>query len=67
MIKISIDKLIKLLIKLLMHTVIVKENNDVLVFGANNCGQLGLRHNDDQNKPQTLIQWIAIRQIACKS
>ena len=48
-----------------MHTVLVKENNDVLVFGANDYGQLGLGHNDDQNKPQTLMQGIAIRQIAC--
>ena len=50
-----------------MHTVIVKENNDVLVFGANDKGQLGLDHNSPQNKPQTLMQGIAIRQIACKS
>jgi len=39
-----------------MHTVIVKDNNDVLVFGANDYGQLGLGHNDDQNKPITLMQ-----------
>ena len=50
-----------------MHTVIVKENNDVIVFGANNEGQLGLGHNNNQNKPQTLMQGIQIRQIACKS
>ena len=27
------------------HTVIVKNNNDVLVFGYNYYGQLGLGHN----------------------
>ena len=32
------------------------QNNDVLVFGANNYGQLGLGHNDDQNKPIILMQ-----------
>ena len=48
-----------------MHTVIVNENNDVLVFGHNRYGQLGLCHNDNQNKPVTLVQGIAIRQIAC--
>ena len=67
MIKISIDKFIKLLIKLLMHTVIVKENNDVPIFCANVYGQLGLGHNSDQNKPITLMQGIPIRQITCKS
>ena len=48
-----------------MHTVIIKDNNDVLVFGHNNYGQLGLGHNDNQNKPITLMQGIPIRQIAC--
>ena len=31
----------------------------------NKYGQLGLGHNDNQNKPQILMQGIAIRQIAC--
>ena len=57
MIKIRLDDVIKLLIILfIMHTVLVKENNDVLVFGRNYEGQLGLGHNDDQNKPITLMQ-----------
>ena len=47
------------------HTVILQDDNDVLVFGRNDHGQLGLGHNDDQNKPITLMQGIPIRQIAC--
>ena len=31
----------------------------------NYYGQLGLGHNDNQNKPVTLMQGIPIRQIAC--
>ena len=65
MIKKSFSNSIKLSIRLLMHTVIVKENDDVLVFGCNDNGQLGLGHNDDQNKPITLMRGIPIRQIAC--
>jgi len=30
------------------HTIILQENNDVLVFGQNNYGQLGLGHNYNQ-------------------
>ena len=48
-----------------MHTVLLKENNDVIVFGRNDDGQLGLGHNKSQNKPVTLMQRIPIRQIAC--
>ena len=29
------------------HTVILQDNNDVLVFGGNYSGQLGLGHDDD--------------------
>ena len=47
------------------HTVILQDNNDVLVFGWNDYGQLGLGHNDNQNKPITLMQGIPIRKIAC--
>ena len=42
-----------------MHTVIVNDNNDVLVFGYNHYGQLGLGHNDDQNKPVILMHHVA--------
>ena len=48
-----------------LHTVILRDNNDILVFGYNDDGQLGLGHYDNQNTPQTLMQGIAIRQIAC--
>ena len=47
------------------HTVILQDDNDVLVFGSNEYGQLGLGHNAHQNKPITLMQGIVIRQIAC--
>jgi len=47
------------------HTVILQDDNNVLVFGLNDSGQLGLGHNDDQNKPIILMQGISIRQIAC--
>ena len=38
------------------YTLILQENNDVLVFGRNDSCQLGLGHNDDQNKPVTLMR-----------
>ena len=38
------------------HTVILQDDNDVLVVGRNFSGQLGLGHNDDQNKPVILMQ-----------
>ena len=47
------------------HTIILKENNDVLVFGCNTYGQLGLGHSNEQNTPAILMQGIAIRQIVC--
>ena len=47
------------------HTVILQDDNNVLVFGYNGYGQLGLGHNRDQNKPQILMKGIPIRQIAC--
>ena len=50
------DKAIRQIACGVYHTVILQENNDVLVFGCNNTGQLGLGHNDDQNKPVTLMQ-----------
>jgi len=44
-----------------------KSYNDVLVFGANDYGQLGLGHNKNQNKPQLLMRGEEIRQITCGS
>ena len=49
----------------IMHTIAIKKNDNVLVFGCNYFGQLGLNHNDDQNKPILLMQKIPIRQITC--
>jgi len=49
-----------------MHTVMVKKNNDVLVFGANYYGQLGLGHNNDQNNPQNIdAEKYPYAKIAC--
>ena len=48
-----------------MHTIMVKNNDDVVVFGRNYCGQLGLGHNIDQNIPILMMHGIPIRQIAC--
>jgi alpha-tubulin suppressor-like RCC1 family protein len=47
------------------HTIILKANHDVLVFGCNENGQLGLGHNNTQNKPQLLMRGEKIHQIAC--
>jgi alpha-tubulin suppressor-like RCC1 family protein len=47
------------------HTIILGVNNDVLVFGKNYDGQLGLGHNERQNKPQLLMHGEKIHQIAC--
>ena len=33
------------------HTIILQDNSNVLVFGRNDYGQLGLGHNDHQNRP----------------
>ena len=44
------------------HTIILQDNNDVLIFGRNNNGRLGLGHNDNQNKPIRLMQNVALLQ-----
>jgi len=41
------------------HTIILQDDNDVVVFGRNDDGQLGLEHNNNQNKPVTLMQNVA--------
>ena len=48
-----------------MHTMMIKDNDDVVAFGSNNHGQLGLGHNINQNKPILMMHGIPIRQIAC--
>ena len=37
------------------HSMIYLENNDFLVFGNNDYGQLGLGHNHDQKCPVKLM------------
>ena len=37
------------------HTVILQADNDVLVFGDNKSGQLGLGHNEDVHEPTLLM------------
>ena len=48
-----------------MHTIMIKNNNDVIGFGYNDDGQLGLDHNISQNQPALIMQKILIRRIAC--
>jgi alpha-tubulin suppressor-like RCC1 family protein len=47
------------------HSIILKINGEVYVFGCNNDGQLGLGHNKNQNVPQLLMSDEGISQIAC--
>ena len=41
---------------------ILKENSDVLVFGCNHYGQLGLGHNNNVNKPTLLMHDVKLLQ-----
>jgi alpha-tubulin suppressor-like RCC1 family protein len=51
------------------HTVVVRDDNTLRVFGDNHSGQLGLGHNRNQNTPQTLDlplgENVGINSIAC--
>ena len=47
------------------HSMILKKNGELLVFGRNGYGQLGLGNNEDQNKPVILMQDEGISQIVC--
>jgi hypothetical protein len=42
------------------HTVILKNNGDVYVFGRNKNGQLGLGHYKNQNVPQLLMSNVSL-------
>ena len=44
---------------------IYKENRDLLVFGDNKCGQLGLDDIINRNKPTLLNNDENIRMISC--
>ena len=45
------------------HTIIYRNNGDVLVFGKNRAGQLGLGDNQKRNKPVFLINNINLKMI----
>ena len=42
-----------------------KNNSDVLVFGRNDDGQLGLGHNNNVNIPTLLMNDTSIKNIIC--
>jgi len=44
---------------------ILKENGELFIFGDNDCGQLGLGHNNDISKPTLLMQDPTIKSICC--
>ena len=47
------------------HTMIWRNNGDVLIFGSNDLGQLGLGDNQNRNKPKLLMTNPEIKQIIC--
>ena len=48
------------------YTIIYKDNGDVLVFGCNDCGQLGLGYDENNvNKPTLLMNDTTIKNIIC--
>ena len=47
------------------HTMIWRNNGDVLVFGYNYDGQLGLGDNQNRNKAELLMRDPEIKQIIC--
>ena len=47
------------------HTMIWRSNGDVLVFGYNGSGQLGLGDYRNRNKPELLITDPEIKRIIC--
>ena len=59
------DKNIKNIIRGTNHSIIYKNNGDVLVFGYNCYGQLGLTHNKDVSKPTLLMNDKYIKNIIC--
>ena len=47
------------------HTIICRNNGDVLVFGSNLYGQLGVGDYRNRNKPELLMTDPEIKQIIC--
>ena len=57
------DKTIKNIICGTYHTIIYKDNGDILVFGDNDEGQLGLDHYENINIPTLLTNNLYIKSI----
>ena len=57
------DPEIKQIIYCGLHTMIWRNNGDVLVFGSNFYGQLGLGDNQNRNKPVFLMTNINLKMI----
>ena len=49
------------------HTIIYRNNGDVLVFGDNSKGQLGLGDSKHRNRPELLMTDPEIKHIICGS
>ena len=47
------------------YTIIYENNGDILVFGHNYYGQLGLGHNNNINVPTLLMNDKSIKNIIC--
>lgn len=59
------DKNIKSIHCGIYHTMIYKNNGDVLVFGINKKNQLGLGDYEDRLVPTLLINDINVKSITC--
>lgn len=59
------DKTIKTISCGLAHTIIYRDNGDILSFGKNNYGQLGIGHNRNMYKPTLLVNDKSIKTIIC--
>jgi len=47
------------------HSMILKNNGDLMVFGDNSHGQLGLENVNNVNKPTLLMNSLEIKSIHC--
>ena len=61
------DPEIKQIICGIRHTIIYRNNGDILVCGHNGEGQLGLGDDKNRNKPELLMTDPEIKQIICGS
>lgn len=60
------DKGIKLVSTGFYHTMIYKNTGELLVFGFNFYGQLGIGNTDNKNSPYVLTKDINIKSICCE-